>query len=83
MSEDLKKFYQSKIESLRTEFQKTKELETKLREERDQLNLRLAGIRDQLLQISGAWSQLNELISGLDKEEEKEIPGEEKERKLN
>ena len=83
MSEDLKKLYQSKIESLRTEFQKTKELETKLREERDQLNLRLAGIRDQLLQISGAWSQLNELISGLDKEEEKEIPGEEKERKLN
>jgi len=83
MSEDLKKLYQSKIESLRTEFQKTKELETKLREERDQLNLRLAGIRDQLLQISGAWSQLNELISGLGKEEEKEIPGEEKERKLN
>ena len=83
MSEDLKKLYQSKIESLRTEFQKTKDLETKLREERDQLNLRLAGIRDQLLQISGAWSQLNELISGLDKEEEKEIPGEEKERKLN
>ena len=83
MSEDLKKFYQSKIESLRMEFQKTKDLETKLREERDQLNLRLAGIRDQLLQFSGAWSQLNELISGLDKEEEKEIPGEEKERKLN
>ena len=83
MSEDLKKLYQSKIESLRTEFQKTKDLETKLREERDQLNLRLAGIRDQLLQISGAWSQLNELISGLGKEEEKEIPGEEKERKLN
>ena len=83
MSEDLKKLYQSKIESLRTEFQKTKELETKLREERDQLNLRLAGIRDQLLQISGAWSQLNELISGLGKEEEKEIPGEEKERKPN
>ena len=83
MSEDLKKFYQSKIESLRMEFQKAKDLETKLREERDQLNLRLAGIRDQLLQISGAWSQLNELISGLDKEEEKEIPGEEKERKLN
>ena len=83
MSEDLKKFYQSKIESLRTEFQKTKDLETKLREERDQLNLRLAGIRDQLLQISGAWSQLNELISGLGKEEESGIPGEEKERKLN
>ena len=83
MSEDLKKLYQSKIESLRTEFQKTKDLETKLREERDQLNLRLAGIRDQLLQISGAWSQLNELISGLGKEEEKEIPGEEKERKPN
>ena len=83
MSEDLKKLYQSKIESLRMEFQKAKDLETKLREERDQLNLRLAGIRDQLLQISGAWSQLNELISGLDKEEEKEIPGEEKERKLN
>ena len=83
MSEDLKKLYQSKIESLRTEFQKTKDLETKLREERDQLNLRLAGIRDQLLQISGAWSQLNELLSGLDKEAEQIKPENEKSGKLN
>ena len=83
MDEGLKKLYESKVEELKLRFQRTKDLEAKLREERDTLNLRLSGVRDELLQITGAWGQVNELLSGVNKQAELKEPDEEKKGKDN